>query len=479
MRNRLTFGLAALLLAAASASALAPYTVSYQGRLEDSGGNPVTDVVALQFTIYNDAVLGGAANIKWTETHPTVSVTDGLFNVTLGSVTPIHDSVFNQANRWLGIKVDLDPELTPRTPFTSVAYSQRIHTVDGSKGGTIQGDIFVSDAVVAGDIFGPGVIETYAPAIGGTGVRLFENNGAPRTWVFGEDGNLATQTDADIDGSGGFFRVYSGGGSGNAVTIDGNADGSFSPVVTIDGSVAVITFAPDTVGNTSVQLPVSAISATEILDEPGLAHNNTNLVFLPTGTISDIASRTITCPTSGYILAIASAEISVSHTTGTISFGYFGVSNASGSAPSNQDVEIVIPSAAPSGAYDYPFTSHGVFSVSTGIQTFYFVGFESTGAYTLNDINLTLLFFPTSYGVVSAPVPPAPGENDDNVNPLSQVAARGPLTQAEIDSEKREAEAFDRARVQAELDDMQVQIDRLRAKLRATESAQTPTAATK
>lgn len=471
MRNRLPLLFAAVLVAA-SASALAPTTLSYQGRLEDSGGNPITAVVALKFTIYNDPVANAAANIKWTETHPTVSVTDGLFNVLLGSVIALPDTVFKQPNRWLGITVDLDPEITPRTPFSSVAFAQRVHTVDGSNGGTILGNVNVSDAVIVGDIFGSGVVETYSPVLGGTGVRLFESMGAPRVWVFGEDGNLGIQSDADVDGSGGYLRVFSGGG-GSAITFDGNGDGDNSPIVTIDGSGAVIVFDPDTLGNTSVQLPTSAISDVEIRDEPGLAHNNTTTVGLPATTYSNILSRSITCPTTGYVLVIATAEVSVAHSTGTNSTAWLGVSDASGALPVNQDVDVIIPAAAPSGTYDHAFTSHGVFSVSSGSSTFYFVGYESTGSFTINDVNLTLLFVPTLYGVFSSPAPPAPGDNDDNVNAVT----RGPLTQAEIEAEQREAEAFDRARLQAELDAMKVQMARFEERLRTAQAAQTPTPA--
>lgn len=103
-------------LSVSSASAAVPQMLTYQGRLTNSSGAPLTEVVALTFKIYSDS-LGTTA--LWTEVHPTVSVTDGLFTVVLGSVTPIPGSVFTGAVRWLGIQVDIDAELRPLRPLLS------------------------------------------------------------------------------------------------------------------------------------------------------------------------------------------------------------------------------------------------------------------------------------------------------------------------------------------------------------------------
>jgi hypothetical protein len=85
-------------------------TTSYQGYLTDDVGNPLTGTVDITFTIY-DALVGG--NQKWTETIKNVEVSDGLFNVVLGLSTPI-DSDDVDSDRYLGIKVETDPEMTPR-----------------------------------------------------------------------------------------------------------------------------------------------------------------------------------------------------------------------------------------------------------------------------------------------------------------------------------------------------------------------------
>ena len=53
--------------------------INYQGRLTDEVGTPVTGTLSLTFTIYNSA-----GDSQWTESHSTVQVDDGLFNVILG-----------------------------------------------------------------------------------------------------------------------------------------------------------------------------------------------------------------------------------------------------------------------------------------------------------------------------------------------------------------------------------------------------------
>ncbi|MCP4568774.1 MAG: tail fiber domain-containing protein [FCB group bacterium] len=92
--------------------------INYQGYLTDSGGDPITSEVPITFTIYS-----GSSSIDglWSETHLSVDVNDGVFSVVLGSVAALPTSVFDGSNRWLGITVNSDSEISPRTLITSVA----------------------------------------------------------------------------------------------------------------------------------------------------------------------------------------------------------------------------------------------------------------------------------------------------------------------------------------------------------------------
>jgi hypothetical protein len=120
-----------------------PPVMVYQGRLTDNKGAPLTGQHQITFSLYKYPAGGG---YNWTETH-TVDVVDGLFWVPLGSQTPLDHSYFVGAPRFLGISVDGDPEISPRTYIGSVGFAYRIGTIDGADGGDITGDISLSGSL--------------------------------------------------------------------------------------------------------------------------------------------------------------------------------------------------------------------------------------------------------------------------------------------------------------------------------------------
>ena len=102
--------------------------ISYQGRLSDAGSTPLTGDYQMQFALYGVPTGGSAC---WRETQ-TVSVSDGLFNVLLGSVSAI-DPLCLAGDVYLGITVGSDSEMTPRELLTSVPHAVEASTVpDGS-----------------------------------------------------------------------------------------------------------------------------------------------------------------------------------------------------------------------------------------------------------------------------------------------------------------------------------------------------------
>jgi hypothetical protein len=100
---------------------LSPRLLNYQGYLTDTLGNPITNPsVSMTFAIF-DAVSSGSQ--KWSEDQSTVSVDKGIFNVLLGGVTPVPDSVLKAgADRWLELTVN-GQTLAPRTRIVSVPYA--------------------------------------------------------------------------------------------------------------------------------------------------------------------------------------------------------------------------------------------------------------------------------------------------------------------------------------------------------------------
>lgn len=92
--------------------------ISYQGTLSTASGMAVNTNVGLTFRMYNIQSEGSAL---WTEIHSGVPVNDGLFNVLLGSITPIPASLWDNATVYLGIQVEGDSsELLPRELVSAV-----------------------------------------------------------------------------------------------------------------------------------------------------------------------------------------------------------------------------------------------------------------------------------------------------------------------------------------------------------------------
>ncbi len=136
-----------LLIFSSSAMADVPKLISFQGVLTDDMGKVFDTTLPVTFTIYYESA--GELSL-WTETHPSVVVRGGLFDVLLGSIEPLVDTVFKDSTRWLGISAGVEAEMNPRTSFSTVPYSYRVGTVDGASGGIIKGDVAITGKVTIG-----------------------------------------------------------------------------------------------------------------------------------------------------------------------------------------------------------------------------------------------------------------------------------------------------------------------------------------
>jgi hypothetical protein len=124
----------ALPLRAPAAAGTSTGTIAYQGRLADANGSPLTGTYNMIFRLYEAASSGAPLwTEQWTGSNG-VKVSDGLFNVMLGSLTPIPTSlVTDHASLFLGITVGSDDEMTPRVQLGSVPFAVQALTVpDGS-----------------------------------------------------------------------------------------------------------------------------------------------------------------------------------------------------------------------------------------------------------------------------------------------------------------------------------------------------------
>ncbi|MFO0598071.1 MAG: hypothetical protein U0228_22405 [Myxococcaceae bacterium] len=100
----------------------APSTVSFNARLTDTGGNPVTGSHAMVFALYA-AATGGSAS--WTENVSGASFSsDGVVFVELGATTALTPQVLDGSKLYLEISVD-GTVMSPRLAVVSVPYAIR------------------------------------------------------------------------------------------------------------------------------------------------------------------------------------------------------------------------------------------------------------------------------------------------------------------------------------------------------------------
>ncbi len=146
-----TFALSLLviLLWAGTAFAQVPETLTYQGQLADSSGQPVDDTVEVTFRIY-DASSGGSE--IWTETQATIDVNGGYLSATLGDSEPLLDA-FDGSQRWLEVAIN-DQTMAPRTELDTVPYALRAASASDADtlGGMTVNDITAGEASEAVDI---------------------------------------------------------------------------------------------------------------------------------------------------------------------------------------------------------------------------------------------------------------------------------------------------------------------------------------
>jgi hypothetical protein len=119
--------IAAMLLVTASAFAVVPQQINYQGYLTRTNGTALDTVVAMTFKLYADSTAGTPLFI---ETRPSVAIANGVFTVRLGQFAVLTDAILNRPQVWLGITVGGDAEMVPRTRVVASAYAVRSGWVD-------------------------------------------------------------------------------------------------------------------------------------------------------------------------------------------------------------------------------------------------------------------------------------------------------------------------------------------------------------
>ena len=113
-----------------------PRLFSYQGLLTDAAGLPMTGPVSITISLYDAATDG---QLLFTEQHNNTPLNKGVFSLYVGSATVggLPDNAISTSEVWLGIQVNGDAELQPRTqivmaPFALKSFAAEMLTIPDS-----------------------------------------------------------------------------------------------------------------------------------------------------------------------------------------------------------------------------------------------------------------------------------------------------------------------------------------------------------
>ena len=301
-----------------------------------------------------------------------------------------------------------------------------------------------------------GRMNLYGNGIAQPVIRAFPMTNGGIFYLYDEDYNvMACLTPDQSVNTGGYFYIRRN-ETETGFILDGNYSGGDEPSLGIYGSTRSAILNMYNSGNGSVSLPQDAISAYEVLDEPGGASyiEGSSSVDLATD-YTMIAAQSIQAPTNGYILVIASCQGQVTHAGGTLSSAEFGISDTYDSFPVNQDVLLQLPSTAGTGVYCFPVTCTGFFAVAEGVHTFYFLGIESSGSYYALDVQFTAIFIPSAYGTVESTLATGTGSPDGDREMV--------ITEADVVSQRAASEAANLARMERELSEIRAEVEAMKA----------------
>jgi hypothetical protein len=208
-----------------------PKLINYQGMLTDKvTGDPVSNPgLAMTFRIYNHATSTDPSNKKWEETHSSVEVTDGLFNVILGGQSKAGLNLDFSEDYWLEIEVG--GEVTgERLQFTSVGYAYRAERADTAEyahgGGSGDNDWDVVDSVLL--THGNWGIARCGSALLGTLAYTHVNLGSSCvTGANQEDNEFCTVGGGSYNYAYGSYATVGGGGYNTADTSFATVGGGF------------------------------------------------------------------------------------------------------------------------------------------------------------------------------------------------------------------------------------------------------------
>ena len=119
-----------------------PQLIRYQGKLEDTSGNPVTNEITVTFTFWNQMENGTQLGSGFSDADTLTPDADGLYSTFIGDdpADLVPESVFDGDTVWLNVNVEGE-DLVPRKRVGAVGYAFRSSRSDSLAGDlTAEGD---------------------------------------------------------------------------------------------------------------------------------------------------------------------------------------------------------------------------------------------------------------------------------------------------------------------------------------------------
>ncbi|MCX5785343.1 MAG: fibrinogen-like YCDxxxxGGGW domain-containing protein [Elusimicrobia bacterium] len=224
-----------------------PGLMNFQGRLTDSGNNPLSGPHDFTFGVY-DALSGGTQ--LWTESQTGITVANGVLAVQLGAVAAIPPSVFKNTDAWLQITVD-GTALSPRQRLITAPYAFNAYSLSGRAY-----DAFVSTDASAQTIAGD---KTFTGALTMAQLRLSGNVIVSSETLPALGAGVRISTNVYIVGFSSAAKYYGDGGGLYNVLASSVAANGVRPGSIAAGAITDADISP------AAAIAISKLSATGVL----------------------------------------------------------------------------------------------------------------------------------------------------------------------------------------------------------------------
>jgi hypothetical protein len=176
----------------------ADFPVSYQGKLANTDGIPISGTVSNTISLYT-VIEGGEA--VWSEYHDKVKVENGILNVILGISTDQSQSLFDTLSRhdtlYYSVSIN-NSEIKPRSRITGVMFAIRAKIADTVKDLAITSDKIKPDAVTS-DKIAPNAVTELKIEDGAVSSEKIQDDAISSQKI--QDGAVTVQKISDADGN--------------------------------------------------------------------------------------------------------------------------------------------------------------------------------------------------------------------------------------------------------------------------------------